>query len=123
MDINARPTRGTSNDVITGTEISSEKRGLDVFPYNTPGTPLYVVPASGASAPLQTQTVAVTVSAGQINTFVSVPVTGLNNVFQVDIYDATNTFEIFIEYRISLSNVLEIKSAVAQTYTIRIIGA
>ena len=48
MDINARPTRGTSNDVITGTEISPDKRGLDVFAHNTPGTPLYVVPTSGA---------------------------------------------------------------------------
>jgi hypothetical protein len=72
---------------------------------------------------LATQTISFSIALIQIDTWVTVPVTGLLNIFQVEIFDSTNTFQIFVAYRISNSNNLEINSASAQTYTIRIIGA
>lgn len=78
---------------------------------------------SGSPSTLKTQTVAFSVNAGQENTWLTVPTTGLLNIFSVDTYDSTNTFEVFTAYRISSSNILEILSASAQTYTLRIIGA
>lgn len=79
--------------------------------------------SSSGSANLTNQTVAHTIAVSQINSWQIVPTTGLLNIFQVDVYDATNTFPINIAYRISGSNILEILSQSAQTYTIRIIGA
>jgi hypothetical protein len=86
-------------------------------------TAVEVVFAGAGSATLTNQTVAHTISLAQINTWQSVPTIGLLNIFQVDVYDATNTFPINIAYRISGSNNLEILSQSAQTYTLRIIGA
>lgn len=77
----------------------------------------------GGSGSLTTQTISFSILIGQINTFVLVPTTGLLNIFNVEIYDATNTVRVFTDWRVSSSNVLEIKSASAQTFTIRIIGS
>lgn len=78
---------------------------------------------SGSGGTLTTQIVAHTITLAQINTWQTVPTTGLLNIFQVDVYDVTNTFPINIAYRISGSITLEILSQSAQTYTLRIIGA
>lgn len=45
--INALPTKQTSSNALTGTEIGSDKRGLDIVPHNTPDNPLYVTGSSG----------------------------------------------------------------------------
>jgi len=77
----------------------------------------------GGATNLTTQTLAFTILSGQENTWQLAPTTGLLNIFNVEVYDSTNSFRVFVDWRISSSNILEIKSASAQTYTIRIIGA
>lgn len=88
-------------------------------------TAIEVVFSGGTSGggSLTTQTISFSILIGQINTFVLVPTTGLLNIFNVEIYDATNTVRVFTDWRVSSSNILEIKSASAQTFTIRIIGS
>lgn len=118
----------TDRDVPVGVSDPGDERGALHTMLKGQGTasnnPLYVLPVSGSgSASLATQTIAHTITPGQVNTWQIVPVAVLLNIFQVDVYDSTNTFPINIAYRISNSNVLEIFSASAQTYTLRIIGA
>lgn len=46
-NIDALPTKATSSNAVTATDISSNKRGLDMVPHNTPDNPLYVAGSSG----------------------------------------------------------------------------
>lgn len=80
------------------------------------------ISGGGGAGSLTTQTVSFSITVPQIGQWVLVPTVSLVNVFSVEVFDATNTVQIFVDYRISLSNVLEIRSNNAQTYTIRIIG-
>lgn len=113
------------HDAFVESPTRSNKTAVEVVPSNTVGTPLYVyqVNGGGGGGTLTNQTIAQTITVPQINTWVLVPTTGLLQVFTVEVFDATNTIPLFIDYRISLSNVLEIKSNAAQTYTLRIIGS
>jgi hypothetical protein len=122
-NIHGPPVKSTSVNLVTTTEQGTNKRGLDVTPRNEITDPLYVYPVTNTGATLTTSVIAHTITSGQLNTWQTVPVTGLLNVFQVDVYDSTNTFPINIAYRITNSNVLEILSQSANTYTLRIIGA
>lgn len=63
----------------------------------------------------------VTISALEVGTWVTVTTSGLK-ILSIEVYDDTNLERIFIEYRIITENTLEIKSNLAQTYTIHIIG-
>ena len=115
------PIRDTTGERIQDAFVESPTRA------NKTAVEVYVGNAAdiggGGSGSLTTQTISFSILIGQINTFVLVPTTGLLNIFNVEIYDATNTVRVFTDWRVSSSNVLEIKSASAQTFTIRIIGS
>lgn len=46
-NIDALPTKQTSSNAVTASDISTNKRGLDIVPHNTPDNPLYVAGSSG----------------------------------------------------------------------------
>ena len=46
-NIDALPTKQTSSNAVTASDISSNKRGLDIVRHNTPDNPLYVAGSSG----------------------------------------------------------------------------
>lgn len=71
---------------------------------------------------LGTTIVPFTVNSGQENVWLTVPTSGFVTIFSVSIYDATNSFEIIVDYRLVSANVLEIRSSSAETYSIRILG-
>lgn len=106
-----------AQDVFVESPTRANKTAIEVYIGGS------AVPGGGGSGSLTTQTISFSILISQINTFVLIPTTGLLNIFNVEIYDATNTIRVFTDWRISSSNVLEIKSASAQTFTIRIIGS
>jgi hypothetical protein len=77
---------------------------------------------TAATQTLVNQSVSISITVPQINTWVTVPTVGLLSVIVVEIFDATDTSQLFIDWRITGGNVLEIRSNSADTYTIHIIG-
>lgn len=73
-------------------------------------------------ANLATTIVPFTVNSGQEDVWLTVPTSGFVTIFNVSVYDATNSFEIIVDYRLVSANVLEIRSSSADTYSIRILG-
>ena len=71
---------------------------------------------------LGTTIVPFTVNPGQENMWLTVPTSGFVTIFTVAVYDATNSFEIIVDFRLVSANVLEIRSSTPATYSIRILG-
>lgn len=63
-----------------------------------------------------------TITALQVDNWVTVPTDPAFKILSVEVYDDTNKERIFVEYRLMAENLLEIFSKKAQTYTVHIIG-
>jgi len=75
----------------------------------------------GAGGSLVLQKVSFSITALQINTWVQVPLTGVTTVADIQVFDAADLNQLFVDWRVSSGNVVEIRSNVATTYTIHVI--
>lgn len=79
-----------------------------------------VVPhPNGGNGVLTTELTAVTVLA---NTWTTVPLVQVNNIATVETFDALDMNKVLIEWRVVGGTQVQIRSAIANTYTVHTIG-
>jgi hypothetical protein len=109
------PIRDTTGERIQDVFVESPTRA------NKTAVEVYIG-GSASGGLLVTQSVSISITNLQLNTWVTVPTVGLTQIVLAEIFDATDTTQLFIDWRISGGNVLEIRSLTEATYTIHIIG-
>lgn len=80
------------------------------------------VPSAGGTGFLTTEKTAISISALQINTWVTVPLAQVNNIATVETFDNTDMVKVLVEWRIVGGTQVQIRSANALTYTVHTIG-
>lgn len=108
-NIKALTQNSADRTAITGTQFG-EKRALDV------------TVIAGANPALTLQKVSFSITLAQVNTWVQVPIVNFNVVADIQVFDAADLTQLFVDYRISSGNVVEIRSNTANTYTIHVLG-
>lgn len=77
----------------------------------------------GSGGALTLQKISFSISALQVGTWVQVPIVTFTSVADVQVFDAADLTQLFIDWRLSAGNVVEIRSNSVNTYTIHVLGS
>lgn len=77
--------------------------------------------SSGGGEALVLQKVSISITLPQVGTWVTVPLVGVVTIADIQVFDAADLVQLFVDWRVSGGNVLEIRSNSVDTYTIHII--
>lgn len=76
----------------------------------------------GTSGALTLQKISFSISALQVGTWVQVPIVTFTNVADVQVFDAADLVQLFVDWRLSAGNVVEVRSNAVNTYTVHVLG-
>lgn len=113
----------TDRDPPVGNSAGDDGRGrLHTKISNKDSEPVPVKILIGSSGGLVTEKVALTISAGQANQWVDVPIPSINSVSTVETFDEFDVQRIILDWRISVNQTVQVRSPNALTLTVHIIG-
>ncbi len=101
-----------ARDLLTGGKAKNDY-ALQVWLMNS---------TTGGGGALTLQKISFSISALQVGTWVQVPIVGFTNVADVQVFDAADLTQLFVDWRLSAGNVVELRSNAVNTYTVHILG-
>lgn len=112
----------TDRDPPVGNSAGDDGRGrLHTKISNKADEPVPVMFTNGGGV-LTTEKTAVTISAGQINTWVAVPLIAINNVVTIETFDDLDLNRIIMQWRINMGTIVQVNSPTPLTFTVHTIG-